>query len=244
MNLSYYNPQDRYKNRLAQRMVAIGFTLAVLFVSGLLGYWIGYQQAVQKNNVELEQIKTITAERDQLLNTVTDLKAEVMTAQTLYQQLEKTYNEALPEGPAQELMTLVRRQLAEGADPSRMAYLLQAGQPPRNCSEPETKRFVVTTPAYKGADSQVSISEGSIVIKGRGESAKNEKGAPEAWFDQAKSIELEFKTKDGQMQNKSGVLPLSHSLVFEGREYRFLIEPGARSFAKVTFNSCDYAGKI
>lgn len=240
MTINYYNPQDRYKNRFMQRISTILFTFGVMVVSLSLGYWIGYQKAVQENNFQLEQIKSVTVERDQLLETVTNLKAEVMTAQTLYEQLEKTYNEALPEGPAQDLMTLVRRQLAEGMDPARMAYLLQAGQPPRNCSEPETKRFVVTTPAYKGADSQVNISEGAILIKGRGESAKNQKGDPEAWFDQAKPIQLEFTTKEGKLESKKGVLPLSHSLIIEGREYRFIVEPGARSFAKVTFNSCDY----
>ena len=40
--------------------------------------------------------------------------------------------------------------------------------------------------------------------------------------------------------NKAGIMPLHHSVVSGNREYRFTIEEGARSFAKVTFDSCDY----
>lgn len=240
MNLNYYNPQDRYKQRFMHRMSSGMMFAGLILLCLAFGYWLGFQSARQEDSMKDNKIIDVTAERDQLLNTVTELKAEAITAKTLYEQMEKTYNESLPAGPAKDLMALVRRQLAEGMDPQRMAYLLQAGQPPRNCSDPQTKRFVVRTPAYQGADSQVNIDESTVIVKGQGDSAKNDKGAAEAWFDPSKTVVLTFMDKEGKSEQKSGILPIAHSMILGGREYRMVVEPGARSFAKVTYNSCDY----
>jgi hypothetical protein len=35
-------------------------------------------------------------------------------------------------------------------------------------------------------------------------------------------------------------MPLQHSMVVQNREYRFTIDAGAKSFARITFDSCDY----
>ncbi|MCF8496768.1 MAG: hypothetical protein K9G62_08930, partial [Alphaproteobacteria bacterium] len=155
------------------------------------------------------------------------------------EQFQETYRRVIPEGPMQSLVDLVRKQLDEGMDPARLTFAIRSARPPQNCSDPESKRLVISTPAYKGPPSQIGIAEGAIVITGAGVSATNSTGAPEAWYDPSRKVSISF-TAGGKTETETGVMPLRHSVVAGGREYRLTIEEGARSFAKVTFDSCDY----
>jgi hypothetical protein len=167
-----------------------------------------------------------------------------------YEQLQETFQEAIPNGSMQSIIELVHKQLEEGMDPQRLEFVIRSARPPRNCTEPETRRFVISTPANKAAESRIEIAEAGISITGAGESARSDKGQPEAWFDSAKPVKLVFTVKGGKqkedgttedlVEQKSGVMPIRHTLVSGLKEYRFSIEEGARSFARVTFDSCDY----
>ena len=57
---------------------------------------------------------------------------------------------------------------------------------------------------------------------------------------ETKSVAIAFKTKSGLVETKEGNLPIYHSLVVGDKEYRFSIEEGVQSFAKITFDHCDY----
>lgn len=240
MGYNTYNPYDRYRQRLFQRMSGIAVVVAVMALSMMVGYFFGKQRAIQEDMFLNTRLKDLAAERDQLQNTVTDLRSEARTATMRYEDLQKTYQAAVPDGPVGEIINLVTKQLKEGMDPQRLAFLIRSARPPRNCTDPDTQRFIVSTPLYNGSSSQADINDGSIIVKGSGASARNDKGDKEAWYDPTKAVTLQFTTKDGQVENKQGVMPISHSIVFGGREYRFTISEGARSFAKVTYDSCDY----
>lgn len=241
MSLSPYNPYQRYKYRAVRRVIR--FTLAIIMVVILLGlgFWIGLQSRDQRAVLLEAQIEEIRTQRDQLQKIVTDLGAEAQTATMRLEQLQDIYSETVPEGPVENLVNLVREQIEEGMDPERLAFIIRSARPPHNCTEPETQRFVITTPAYNGPESVAEIGGGEVTIAGQGSSAKSKDGQEgEAWYDPAKRVSLIFKTRDGRIMKKSGVMPLYQSVVAEGREYRFTIEEGARSFAKVTYDSCDY----
>ena len=170
---------------------------------------------------------------------LTEIRAEAQTANTRYEQVKKEYQELIPEGPMQDLTALLREQLEKGMDPQRMSFFIRSARPPTGCTDPEVKRFVVSTPAYKGPASVVSVADGQVKVYGSGVSARNSKGQPEAWYDPAQPVKVEFKNPSG-LDRKKGVLPIQHSVVAGNREYRFTIEEGARSFAKVVFDSCAY----
>jgi hypothetical protein len=240
MTLKHYNPYDRYRQRTVQRVMGFAIVVFVMGFSVLVGYFFGKERAVQEGVFLKKQVASFEAERVKLQDTITELRTEARTATLRYEELQKTYDTAVPEGPVREIITLVNNQLAEGMDPSRLAFLIRSARPPRNCTDPETQRFIVSTPLYTGTESKVSIAQGAIQVKASGLSAKNEKGDKEAWYDPSKAVDLQFALKDGQTEKKQGVMPLSHSVVVEGREYRFTVSEGARSFAKVTFDSCDY----
>lgn len=42
-------------------------------------------------------------------------------------------------------------------------------------------------------------------------------------------------------QTVQGELPLQHSMVFKGKEYRFTVVPGSRGFIEVTADWCEYS---
>lgn len=235
-----YNLNDRYRRRSHERMVAFIVVLAILFLSFGLGFWIGGQVGEQQNKSLKAQVEELRMEKDKLQATATELRAEAQTALTRYEQLQNTYEEVLPDGPMRELVLILKQQLDEGGDPARLSFLIRSARPPRNCTEPETKRFVVSTPAYQGPDSEITIADGALVIRGSGASAVNASGSAEAWYDPSKKVKIEFTGQGGVKEVKEGIMPINHSIVVGNREYRVSVSEGARSFAKVSFDSCDY----
>jgi hypothetical protein len=186
-----------------------------------------------------DQVESLTKERNLLQGNVTELRAEAQTANTRYEQIKAEYNSVMPEGPMQDITTLVRQQLDQGMAPERLSFVIKSARPPTDCTDPETKRFVVSTPSYTGPASSASVADGAVIIKAKGASASNKAGQPEAWFDPAQNVEVTFTSVNGN-EVKKGMFPIRHSVVAGNREYRFTVEEGAKSFAKVTFDSCAY----
>lgn len=239
MALHSYNPHTRYRERSAQRFVSFLKFLSIVFLSILAGFWFGKQYGAEQLIVLKDKNETLTQERDLLQENVTELSAQAQTSETRYKQLQEQVDSIIPKGPMQDLATMVREQIDQGMDPERLAFLIRSARPPTNCSEPDVKRFVVNTPAYQGPSSKVSIAEGAIIIEGSGKSARNDKGQPEAWYDPSQPVKVTFN-HNGKQDVKRRVLPIKYSVVAEDREYRFTVESGTRSFAKVVFDSCDY----
>lgn len=240
MSIYTYNPNDRYRQRSAQRMVSLFTVLIFTSVIGGAGFWIGWLQAEQRIHVLVSEKQDIYDQYTALQEEITKVRAEAQTANLRLEQLRASYEEVIPAGPMQDLTLLLKQQLDEGIDARRLESVIRLARPPQNCSEPEMRRFVVSTPSYKGPDSKISILSGAIGISGSGEAATNEKGNPEAWFDSAKSVRIVFGKEGGEEEVKEGVLPLHHAIIHGDKEFRFTVAPGAQSFAKVTFDSCDY----
>lgn len=239
MMINSYNPHNRYRERAHQRFTSMISMVLVIALSACVGFWIGKQYGVEQNISLKDQVESLTKERTVLQKNVTELRAEAQTANTRYEQIKAEYNAVMPEGPMQDLTRLVREQIDQGMAPERLAFVIKSARPPTGCTDPESKRFVVSTPSYTGPDSSASVADGAIVIKANGASATNKDGRAEAWFDPSKSVEVTFTTAEGS-EKKNSVFPIRHSVVTAGREYRFTIEEGAKSFAKVVFDSCAY----
>lgn len=239
MSINSYNPHTRYRERAMQRMTNAISMLLVIGLSCSVGFWMGKQFGAEKAISLADQVEALTKERNVLQQNVTELRAEAQTANTRYEQIKAEYNAVMPEGPMQDLTRLVREQIDQGMAPERLAFVIKSARPPTDCTEPETKRFVVSTPNYTGPDSSVSVADGAVIIKAKGVSAYNKDGKAEAWFDPAQNVEIVF-TGAGLTETKKGALPIRHSVVVGAREYRFTIEEGSKSFARVVFDSCAY----
>jgi len=84
------------------------------------------------------------------------------------------------------------------------------------------------------------VSFYSITVTASGESAVNQNGQVEAWFDIDKPITVAFTQLGGETVSKTGLLPLHHALIGQGNEHRFTISSGPRGFVLVTGQRCAY----
>ncbi len=244
MSLLRYDPQSRYRHRSQQRVsLMIGLALMGI-VSGGVGYSIGYQAVrMDRSSLESDMI-AMTAERDRLQKTVTRLMADSHSANVKYQQIEEKFQSELPqEGPLKEIVGQIRGQLDAGVAPERLADLIRTLSPPKNCTDPETRRFIVQTTKNKVSDNTLMLAEGAIRIKASGSSARNKQGGEEAWYDPSQPVTLDFswgdKTSGDQTMQRKNNLPISQVIQVNGREYRMTFSEGAKSFLKVAFDSCD-----
>ena len=240
MVFSSYNPYDRYRQRAAKRtstVVTFVFIFAGIFI---LGYWVGGIRAQQNIYILQEEKRILTEESDKVQEEMIELRAEAQTANVRFEQLRATYDELISDGPMQDLVTLLREQIDSGLDVGRLQSVIVSARPPQNCSDPQSKRFVVLTPVYNGPSSEASIDNGVVSIFGKGVSAKNSQGKKEAWFDPAQPVEITFQGADGRSKTKKGILPLSYSMILKSKEYRFTLTSAAKSFVKVTYDHCDY----
>lgn len=125
-----------------------------------------------------------------------------------------------------------------GVAAERLAVFIDiAGRPAACAAEPETKRFMPRTAVSTGPVSFVRF-DGRVTITGMGEPARNAEGLPEAWYDPAQPVRLDFQTLDGEVVTVEGVVPVNHVMVIDDREYRFSIVAGAERFVEVTAQSC------
>jgi len=241
MAIGNYNPRSRYRDRNIQRLNKAILFLVVMGTCFGFGFFIGGQNAVVQNGTLKLEVEDMTTRLKTIQDELTTVRAEAQTASSRLEQLKSIYEKEMPqEGPLREIVDMVRKQIDDGMAPDRLAFVLRSARPPRNCSDPSSKRFVVKTPAYKGAESVVTVGEGAVVISGTGLSAKTHDGQLESWFDPTQTINLTFKTATGEIEKKSGTLPFQHSMIAKGKEYRFTLAEGEKSFVKVTFDNCDY----
>lgn len=241
MAIGQYNPRNRYRDRAVQRFNKTVLTLAFMAGCFGFGFFLGQQNAVVQNGTLKMEVSDLTTRLKASQDELTSVRAEAQTATSRLEQLRSQYEKDMPQdGPMREIVDMIRKQIEDGMAPDRLAFVIRSARPPRNCSDPSSKRFIIKTPAYKGADSVVSVGEGAVVVSGVGVSAKSRDGQLESWFDPTQSVNVTFKTSNGDVENKGGVLPFQHSIIANGKEYRFTLTEGEKSFVKVTFDSCDY----
>lgn len=241
MSIGQYNPKARYRDRAIQRFNKALLVCVLTGAAFTAGFFIGGQNAVVNNGTLKLEIEDLNGRLKTLQDQLTTVRAEAQTSASRLEQLKSQYEKDLPQdGPMRDIIEMVKKQIDDGMAPDRLAFVIRSARPPRNCSDPTSKRFMIKTPAYKGSDSVVSVGEGAVVISGAGASSKSRVGQVESWFDPTQAIHVTFKTSTGETETKSGVLPLQHSVIAGGKEYRFTLTEGEKSFVKVTFDSCDY----
>lgn len=230
----------RYRRKQQQqRRKALWIIFFLLALAGT-SFWWGAETERTSQMAFKEKASALEKERAGLENMITALRSEVQSTQVRYQQLEAKYQQEVPQGEFKNLTDLVRKQLNAGIKPERLAFVIDAARPPKNCTDPAVKRFVVKTPVYNGPHGTVSFGNGVVTVTGEGEAATNSNGMPEAWYDPGKPVKIVFIEIGGKRTVKEGLLPVQHSLVIGNKEYRFTVAAGERSFISVTSDNCDY----
>ena len=228
--------ETRRRQRRQAWWSVIRFMSAVVAVFAVGMY--AYQVGVSANQAHTAQLEADLV-RFQQANL--DLRDRIAAASKLSADAEaalESMRQQIPSGEAAELLAQLRAQLAAGVAPERLAVLIEAAGHGDACrSEPVTKRFMPRTPISTEPPSWVRFHD-RIIVTGQGESARNEAGLAEAWYDPAKPVRLEFRTLDGGITSIEGIVPFTHRMVVDGKEYRFSAMSGERRFLEMTAQAC------
>jgi hypothetical protein len=239
---TFGEPRRRRRRRFFLRLLRVLVVLA-LFVASL-GY--AYQIGLSQKAAEVERLRDDLSRMQMTGESMAGRSAQAMErAEQIARamaELEARYHAEVPEGELRDILDLVRAKKAQGVPGERIAFVLGAVTRERECDpEVTTRRFLVQTPIGGGAAAVVAFADNRITVTGNGVSARNAQNQPEAWFDPAQPVELRFGLLGGASDTASGVLPLSHSLVVDGRAWRFTAKPGQqRGFLEITGQSCAY----
>lgn len=234
-------PRSRHQRERSKRLRAALFkTLVFLGLIGAVAAF-AYQVARQVSAREIADLRAdiaaLTENADDRRDTVTALEAQLAEARGAAETYRDRYEAVAPE-EVRDIVEAVKARLDEGLPPDRIAFAVRQVQPPRNCTAAETRRFIAATENYDGANTSIRFND-LITVTGRGTAGS---GGTAEWFDPAKPVTVTFSTLDGREQTIDGVLPLRHSMLVKGKEYRFVVNPGSRSFIEVTADRCDFLG--
>jgi hypothetical protein len=242
-----YGTLGEYRRRRRRaalwRMLQFVAFVAVIVGTGTYAYQVGVS-ASEATAIKLEDdLERFQRDNLALRDRLAADARRVEEAQHGLRALRQRYDADIPKGALRTLLGEVERQLEDGVDPERLALLIElAGRPARCSAEPDTKRFMMATPVALDVVNAVRFGEGRIVVTGQGDSARNDNGLAEAWFDPAAPVRLTFRTLGGESEDVSGPLPLRHRMVVDDVEYRFSAVAGERAFVEITAQACAISG--
>ena len=238
--MSLYDSERRYRRRVWGGVIRVVIYIGILLAAAMVSYQFGSEDIETERRVHQEQLMEFEQGRAASEQEAANLRVEVERAKLAIEELEKRYEADVPVGERRELMELVAERLSAGVDPERLAFLIRSAEERRDCETVETKRFLVRTPLYKGANTAITFANEAVAVTGSGESEVTDAGLPQAWFDPDKPVTLVFTRIDGQQTEVSGTLPLQQSVVHDGVEHHFMVKPGPRGFAQVAAERCAY----
>jgi hypothetical protein len=241
MSLSSFSDTRRRRRRtLYWRLLRTLLAVMVIVAAGGYSYQVGVS-ASQARSAKLEA--DLVRFQDSNLELRDRLALSLQRsdqAESALETLRERYAEDVPQGELAELMAQVAAQREAGIEVERLAFMIDAAAQEAPCDElPATKRFVPRTAVSTGPFSFVRFDD-RITITGWGEAARTAEGLAEAWFDPAAPVRLDFRTLSGEVVTIEGVVPLSHQMVVDEREYRFSVVAGERSFVEITAQACAF----
>jgi outer membrane murein-binding lipoprotein Lpp len=240
MSLGLHHQRAQSRRRRRWLLFKWFLALAVIAAMGVFSYRTGSELARREVSRLEEEVETLTSADTELRAQNAQLEVEVNAARQRAAQWRERYEKEVPTGKSRELFMLMREQMDKGADADRIAFMIGEAAKKQSCdASPVTKRFLVRTPLYVGANDSVSFADNAITVTAEGESATNAEGKPEAWYDTAKPVTLKFIELGGTTTEAKGMLPLFHSVVRGGNEYRFSATAAdSNGFIIVTSQRC------
>lgn len=235
----------RRRNRRGQQGWQIWFklfkfavSLGVVGATGFYAYEVGQRLALEEMAAARAEIERLAAAEAGHRDTLARLEGELAEARTRAQDFQSKYEQVALSDEMKELLAQLKAKMDGGLDAKRLAFVINNAEKPRRCGGEDSKRFMVKTPKFDGSSTWVRFAD-LITVTAEGAGGNN--GA-EQWFDPDKPVTVHFTTIGGKDSQATGKLPLQHSLVLKGGEYRFTIAPGAKGFVEITGDRCEYRG--
>jgi len=231
MSLGLVHRKEIQKRR-NRRLWGLIKVTSFIGICGGIGYYaheIGISVAQEEVLLWKTRYETQLAQTD-------DLKIELGQDKANLDQL----NQLLPNEEIRNLIVVATEKANAGVDITRMATIIGGISKDAACdAEIDSKRFAILTPVSPEQTSTASYYRGLITVSGMGSSTINENGNPEAWFDPTQEVTVNFMMPGGDKQDISGTLPLYHSVITGGSEYRFSVTSGRRSFVDASVQKCE-----
>jgi hypothetical protein len=240
MTFGLYDHERRRRRRAWTRTFKFLLVLGILTALGLFAYQMGVEQVKGRETGLREENAQLVRVNAELGRAVAKLQTAGQQSDARIIELEGRLSREVPAGDLAKLTQSVREKLAAGIEPSRIAFVLSQMRSVRSCEKPESKRFILATPIFKGANTSVGFVGGAVTVSGEGVSARSGAGNAEGWFDPAAPVTIRFADNAGHQSEAQGTLPLQHITIFGGTEHRFHITAGARSFVEVTAERCPF----
>lgn len=238
------------RQRRAERQRRWRVVRGFLIVGGLVAYgFIAYQTGAEISHGRISglesEIARLTAREAELGERAARLEVDLDAARNDLVQWQTRYDADVPSGKAHDLMLQTRALLDQGVAAERIGRMIAAAGAKLKCAgEPATRRFLVRTPIYSGANDAVTFADNAITVTARGASATNGEGRPEAWFDPAKPVTLRVTAIGGETSEATGLLPLHHSVLVNDAEFRFaLVSAEQRGFVLASADRCALPGR-
>ncbi len=232
---------ERRRRSLVKTLAKWSAGVAIVGAAGFYAYQVG-------SNLAQKDVRDLKASLAKLSETVAGLKREnarlktqAMKVKARERKLTERFRRELPPENTKALIAKLKERLDAGVDEERLAFVIGAAKKFISCENaPVTKRFIVKTPIYEGANDSVTFAENTITVTAQGVSENNPDGRPEAWFDPARPVTARFAQIGGKVFEVAGLLPLHHSVVIDATEHKFSVIRGARGFVKITGDRCRY----
>ena len=231
MSLGLVHKRELHKRRIKRFWGLTKFVLSTVLCSciGYYAYEVGMSISKEEVLIWKSRYEAQVTENDKLK---IELGNERATVDQISQQIPNQEN--------RNLLNIVTKRANEGVDISRMETILNGISKDAKClKETDTKRFSILTPISTEGLSTASFYRGLITLSGRGSPTLNENGNPEDWFDTAKAITVSFVMPGGNKREITSTLPLYHSVVSGGSEYRFSITSGRTSYVNASVQQCE-----
>lgn len=223
--------------------LAVAALAALVIVSGALAY----QVAVSRYAMEAERLRRdLAVAREAGRRAVEQAAAAEQRAAAALARSARAQQErdaAVPRGEAARLLALLERQLADGVEPDRLAFVINAARVAPPCDDKlEVKRFQPRTPLSTSSLEVVTFHGDKVTVTAQAAALRDADGTLRPGFDPAQPVELRFTAIGGAIETARGALPLGHAFVLGGRELRFLARPSDKAPGRLelSMQSCAY----
>ena len=233
----------RARRNAIWRQCLVGLALLALLTAA---FWFGVQVGGFQSAAEIQSITGQLGESEQRIAAVEGLRARAeqqasdanLAAANRIAGLEAQ----LPTGELASMLDLLVEKRAGGVSSERLRFVLEQVGRQQDCRADLIKRKLAPR-LPNGTDPMQTISflDNRITLSADAQPAISSDGAPLARFDPRQPVDIRLLRIGGAIEKVEGVLPLGHSVVADGREYRFGFAPLAKSsLIEVTLQDCAY----
>ena len=186
MSLGLRDSRDRRRRKFRRAVFKWVLALALIVSAGVFAYETGSRLAERETIRLKEQIAELSKTIEESRQDDSALKAAAEAAEQGQREWQQRYEKDVPSGADKQLYDLARQKLADGVDLERLEFVIRATRNERLCAEGlATRRFIVPTPLYKGANDSVGFAKATITVTAKGQSSRDSSGNPLARFDPA-----------------------------------------------------------